>query len=113
MIALLNIIPLLIILSWLLVWGWFAAPAENREPRTTRRGTAYCVIGMVGSLLLYSVLQPSYLHKGEVRRNSVPAFEQSGAVIENRVRRTNADEHYRRAQEMHEKFMAGDQVQPK
>ena len=69
MTALLNLIPLALGLSalwaiWKRKWPLLAA--------------------LLVAFLVYAVLQPSYLPKGEVQRTSVPTFSASDAQIEDR-----------------------------
>ncbi len=95
MIAALNLIPLLLLL--------LAALAFYKK---SRLGLA----GIVVLAVLYVVMQPSYLPKGNIERSPVPAFSPSEAHIEDRTRQPSSLE--QRDQQMQEAVRKGLDFKP-
>lgn len=73
MVIILNYLPLLIVIASLAAfWKW-------------RKW--WMVFAGVALLLVYGAVQPSYIPKGEVKRQTLEKFEPSNAVIEDRNRK--------------------------
>lgn len=45
-------------------------------------------------LVIYTIVQPSYLPKGEVKRSVIPEFERSGSTIQDRNLKAKTGEEY-------------------
>ncbi len=80
MVLLLNLIPVIIVIA--VVWWARKRVAKQTEQNAKLKALIAPVIVLVGSLALYSQVQPSYLPKGEVKRSAVPAFEQKDSQIQ-------------------------------
>lgn len=79
MIALLNYLPFLILAVTLFFAVRFAYAKSFKK-------TAYTVVAGLIALFAVNALTPSYMPKGTVPDNSVPAFEPSTAEVQNRLR---------------------------
>lgn len=77
MVLFFNILPfLLVMLGFLVAW------------KTKSNTVTYCALAfIVGVLILYPKIQPSYLPKGTVQRTEVPEFAPSNAEIDDRNRK--------------------------
>lgn len=73
MVVLLNVGIYVVILALLYIWY------KKKKARYLWAAGAI--------LLIYNLIQPSYMPKGTVTRMANPAFEQSNAVIEDRNRK--------------------------
>jgi len=92
MTILLNLIPLCLFIAAVVYWRW----AKDFKG---------AVVGFFGFMLLYMMLQPSYLPKGRIDRIGVPDFEHSDAEMQDRIRKSEPLKNYENAQQMHEQFM--------
>jgi hypothetical protein len=110
MIVLLNLIPAVLVLVALLAWMFWAGRAETLGGRNRRRSL---VLGLlVCSFGLYSMIQPSYIHKGQITRQPLPSFTPSEQGLQDRVKRTDPDQHYQEYKAMHQEFIEDSNATP-
>lgn len=82
MVVLLNILPFLVLIAA------FAIAFFSKSMRVR----AWAIISAVAFLLLYSMVQPSYLPKGEITRTAVPDFSSPSGEIQDRNRKPEPTE---------------------
>lgn len=71
MVVLLNLLwVVILVVAALSYWKW--------------RKTWIVVVTAI-ALLVYPMVQPSYMPKGQVKRSSIPAFEQSHSEVQDRL----------------------------
>lgn len=82
MVVLLNILPILVLIA---TFG-IAFFSKSKKVKV------WAIISAAAFLLLYSMVQPSYLPKGEITRTAVPDFSPSSGEIQDRNRKPEPSE---------------------
>lgn len=96
MVALINLLPVIIVLVFLL-WAYIG---YKKSKDLTKVGLPLAM--MLVTLVLYFQLQPSYLPKGEIKRTSIPSFEQKSLeVVDNTPKPMSGEERDQRRKELY------------
>jgi hypothetical protein len=102
MILLLNLLPIILLIIWALIF-WLVSRKKDLDGRV--KTGIVCTAGGIASIFMLALIQPSYLPKGEIVKTPVPSFEHKELEVQDRVKRTDTMKNYQRTKEMHEEFM--------